>query len=152
MSRINIPHRIILKGLDNGRHEEGLATVITKPGSLLIKDATGTLTQPKYKPHNVAGGAHEKAFALEDALRGRTINTDYAVGDLIGIGYVYPGDVVFALIDVGQNIAVGDKLSSAGDGSLRKEVSTGAIVGFAEEAVDLTESGDVQTRIAVRIA
>lgn len=105
------PRRIELKG--PGRYEESRATAIIKPGHLIAIDGDGACA-----PHTVAGGRCEKAFAIEDALRGRTIDDAYAVGDLIPYIMPQPGDWVNVLIKAGQNVSKGDHLVSNGDGCL----------------------------------
>ena len=96
-------------------------------------------------------------FALEDEHRGRTINDAYAQGDPVQCWIPSRGDVVYAILDAGQNVAVGDMLEPHDDGTLQKLTTGssasdgGAIVGVALEALDLRATNAVATHIKVRI-
>jgi hypothetical protein len=144
-------NQIVLIG-DGDNHDEAPASAALTPGHLLYTASTG-----KVAKHATAGGFSGKAFAKEDALRGRDIDTAYAADDIVSIHRAEPGDVIFAFIKAGQNIAIGDKLVSAGDGTLIKDttVATGVtvkdVVGEAKEAINLTAGGAVATRIPVLI-
>lgn len=139
------PKRIHLIG-DDSRHEEGKAAVAITPGQLIMLDSAGT-----YRPHGTANGAAETLFALEDALQGKTIDDDYAADDQIGFVVAEPGDVIYALLDPGENVAIGAHLSSAGNGNLQAATSTNIRRAIALEAVDNTDSDAVAARIRVRV-
>jgi len=143
-------NRIQLKGA--GRYEEANASGAVSPGFLLALTAAGAVIA-----HNVEGGIGERLFALEDALQGNGLDTDYADGDLVPYLIANPGDEVYAFVKAGENISIGDQLVSAGDGTLISSASVGSgvtvdqVIGVAVEAVDLQASGSVNTRIAVRV-
>jgi len=130
--------------IGEGRHEEGRcgSTPIT-PGMLIKLDSDG-----RYIP-NDGSDPSEKLFALEDALQGRTINDAYAEDELVAIGVQHAGDVVYAMLDEGENASIGSFLQSAGNGSLA--VSTTNPVAVALEALDLSASDSEGVRIRVRI-
>jgi hypothetical protein len=142
--------RIMLAGEFRG--EEDLADGTVSPGMLLERTST-----PKVKAHATEGGYAERAFALDDALQGNTVATDYATGKLVFYALAFPGAEVQAILKAGENVAIGAKLVSAGDGKLIAEgsVSSGVtvkqIIAIAQEALDLSGSGDVDTFIAVRV-
>ncbi len=140
-------NRIVLKG-ENSRHEEYVAAGTIVPGMLLVQDSAG-----KVKAHNSQAGKAQALFALEDALQGKTIDDNYISGALVGCAYPQRGDVILALVLPGASIDKGDFLSSAGDGTLQKESSTGYVVAVAEEASsDEDVDSDVNyRRLAVRI-
>lgn len=138
------PTRIQLKG--HGVYEEGRAGATITPGMLVAINAAGALI-----PHGTAGGKAENAFALEDALQGKTIRDNYASGDLVFYTIFKPGDVVFARLAAGENVAEGDGLSSNGDGTLQKIAGTESRIAVALEAVDLSDTGDVVEHIRARI-
>jgi hypothetical protein len=138
------PHRIHLLG--DGRHEEAVAGAIIKPGHLIKLDTDGEVIL-----HATGGGYAEKAFALEDALQGRTINDAYAVGELVGFVMCNSGDVVYAWLSVGENVAVGSYLVSNGDGSLQVLAGTEVAIAVALEAKNLSDSESADERIRVRI-
>ena len=141
---------IRLKGC--GRYEEARANAALSPGHLIEVLSTG-----KVRKHATEGGLAERAFAIEDALQGNTVADAYAADDLVGYVLAAPGDEINAVIKAGENIAIGDKLVSAGDGTLIKSTSVSTsvtdpvVVAVAMEAVDLTDTGDVDTLGAVRV-
>ena len=126
------------------------------PGKLLerVNDAT-------IKAHSDKDGPVAPIiFALEDELQGKNIDEAYADGDRVQAWYPQRGDVVYALLAEDQNIAIADKMVSAGDGTLKKRdpesggENTQCIVAVAIEAIDRTGSSgeDEGTRILVEIA
>lgn len=143
-------NRIQLKG--GFRLEEAVAAGTITPGHLLEVNSDG-----KVIVHNSEGAYAERLFAVEDALQGNEIDDDYSAADLVQYHVVDPGAEVYAYIQAGQDIDIGDLLISGGDGTLienGQELSTTTvqqIIAVAMEAVDLTASGAVDTRIAVRV-
>lgn len=132
--------------------EEYIADAAITPGHLVKLDSDGKVTV-----FATAKGMVLPMFALEDEHRGRTINDAYAQGDPVQCWIPSRGDVVYAILDKGQNVAVGDMLEPHDDGSLQKLTTGtaasdgGAIVGVALEALNLTASTAVATHIKVRI-
>ena len=136
---------IILQG--HGVRREAVANAAITPGDLVELMSTG-----KVRKH--AGAAQNAApmFAVEDDLQGNGITDDYAAASTCQYNVMAPGDVVYARVNNGQNVAIGDFLESAGNGALNKHVadtwaSAGAgtvygraIVGIALEAVDMSDS------------
>ena len=124
------------------------------PGMLVRLDSDG-----KLEIHDVEGGelGDEVLVAAEDALQGGIVATVYAISTIVTYLIPNKGSVVNMLIEDGQDVAIGDKLISAGNGKLK--VSTylesgetlAAVVGIAEEARDLTGSNSDDTISAVRI-
>jgi len=121
------------------------------PGMLLTRGATGVVV------HATEGGRHEKMFALEDALQGHTVDTVYTSGDIVFCIMPNVGSEVYALLEDGQNVVVGQELISAGNGKLKalSDLESGEtaseIVGVAAEAKDLTGSNTADTLIRVSI-
>lgn len=139
----------------NNVQEELIAAAAITPGMLLEFPSTG-----KVAKHSSAGQNALVAFALEDELQGKSIADDYAGDDPVQVWIPGRGDVVYALLADGENVAIGDFLESAGTGYLRKHVADSAgtiypnnIVGQAMEAVDMSDSSgaDPSGRIKVRI-
>lgn len=140
-----LPKRIQLKG--DKHFEEAVAAAAILPGMLVSLTSVGKIT-----PHASLGGVAEQNWAVEDALQGLTINDAYAVGDLAF--YVQPraGDIIYALLEDGENVAIGDKLMSAGNGHVKKQTSTNTTVAIALDAVDLTASANTAAgRVRARI-
>jgi len=132
--------------------ETGKFAGVTAPGSILRESAAGVFTK-----HDVNGGDVAPLKVAEiDFLQGRGITTNYAANALGPVVTLRPGDKFVAILKDGENIAFGDYLQSAGDGTVRKAVaqketnadSSGAHVTFhtrrllakALEARNLTDS------------
>lgn len=105
------PHRIAL--IAHGRYDELIAGADIYPGHIGALNSSGNLI-----PHNVAGGPGPLRVVLEDALQGKTINDKIDSGSMCPHYAGQKGDVYLFRIAAGQNIAVGDKLKSNGDGAL----------------------------------
>jgi hypothetical protein len=124
------------------------------PGTLCYIASTGKITE-----HTTEGGAlgDENLFLLEAALRGKAPTDQMTSGDMAQYLIGRPGVVVNALIASGGDIEIGDKLVSAGDGTLIDSGSVGSgvtaarIVAVAMEDVDLTASGASDTLGKVRL-
>jgi len=138
------PKRIHLRG--SGIAEEAVAAAAIRPGDLLAYDSAG-----KVAKHATAGGWAEKAFALEDALQGKDIDENYALGDRVSYVIGQSGDIVRAWLSGGENAAKGDFLTSNGDGALKVATSSDIRIAVALEAVDASDSNDVDERITVRL-
>lgn len=143
------PSRIQLKG--QGRLEEADAAGVVRPGQLLRLNVDGDVV-----PHNIVLGQAERLFALEDALQGRPITTDYASGERVSMVFAQPGDVIYGWLAVGESVAKGAFLGSDGFGHLQASDESGLTqavdsVGVALETLDNSESGDVNARIKVRV-
>jgi len=134
------------------RREEADAAVILSPGMLAEYESAGEM-----QPHSTEGGDALLMFAVEDALQGNTLDDDYAVGDLVSANIEAAGNDVQAFLKVGENVAIGDELISAGDGYLiangseSSGVTVKRIVAIAREALDLSGSGDVTTLMRVTL-
>lgn len=155
---------IILIG--RGIRKERVADGAITPGHLVYLKSTD-----KVGVHATAGGNAQKAFAIEDDLQGKTISDAYADASRVQYEIMERGAEINALIANGQDIAIGDPLESAGDGTLQKHIpdvesvdddSSGnvitvfsdAIVAYAIEACDMSDSSaaDPSGRCAVEIA
>lgn len=115
--------------------EEFIAAGTIVPGMLLELTSEG-----KVQAHSTGGGsAVPIMIALEDELQGNGIDDSYSADDPVQVWVPYRGDEFYGVLADGENVAIGDYLESAGNGYLRKRI-TGAIVGVALEAVDLSGS------------
>lgn len=146
MSSATLRKTIILS-MCLGLAREAIAKVAIVPGMLLARDAG------EVKPHAVDSGVANLHFAVEDGQTGGTIDTVYAIGDVVHFKTVVPGTTVNALLAAGSAaVVVGDKLVSDGDGTLKKLVAAtgGTVVAEALEAVD-NSAGVVRARIMVEV-
>lgn len=150
-------NRIQLAG--DYRYEEDPAVAGITPGHLVELAATGV------QVHATEGGVAEKAWAVESPLQGKTafsvegrdIDDAYVAGEVVSYHIAVPGASVFAFIKAAENIAKGDKLVSGGDGTLIATAGVASaanpenVMAIAEEALDLTATGAVDTRLKVRV-
>ena len=133
-------YTVIIKG--TGMRYEALAAAAVDPGKLLELDSAG-----KVKHHATAGGRAERAFAVEDDVQGNDKSDQYASGALVQYEIVGPGTIVNARIYNGENIAIGDKLVSQGDGTLKEHDAYSSattveedVIAVAVEACDMSGS------------
>jgi len=140
----------ILLGTDEERaiHAEYLNTADSTilPGTWLERTSTGAV-----RKHAVAGGYSQHMVAKEDYLQGKNKTDAYAVSTLVLIAMPMPGTRFQAILLAGENVGIGDQLISDGAGRMKAETGTPEeIACWAEEALDLSASGAVDTLIAVR--
>jgi hypothetical protein len=134
---------ILLKG--SPIRKEAIAAGAITPGHLILRDSNG-----KVAVHATAGGNNAPRFAFENDLVGLEISDAYAAGDQVQFIHCKRGDEVNALVAAGAGaIVIGDKLESAGDGTLRK-YTNGVILAEAIQAVD-NSAGAAVARIKVEI-
>lgn len=148
---------IKIKSFGEYSQEELNAAEAITPGHLLERTSGS-----KWQKHSTAeGNVVPKVFAIEDALQGNGITDAYAVNAPVRGWFVRPGDEVYALLKDGETVVIGDKLESAGDGTLQKhvaDVESGgeaivqeAIVGEAMEALDVSGSSGADTTYRLRV-
>lgn len=129
--------------------EYNAASAIT-PGELIEVTSGG-----KVQAHSTENGeALPVMFATEDEFQGNEISDDYDSDAPVNCWIPQRGDMVYALLSAGEDVAIGDALTSDGSGNLQAYVASdadvGAIVAVAAEAVD--NSGTSGTaRIIVRV-
>lgn len=105
---------IVLRG--NGFKSEFLCKDNMYPGMLaeLVLD-NGLI---KIQPHSSDGNLKETMFCTEYEAFGRTLLDKSAAGETAQVYFAQAGDIIYAR--VANNVAVGDKLVSNGDGTLKK--------------------------------
>ena len=113
-----------------GIMREAVAAVAIRPGMIIKLDNTN-----KAIPDNVAGQEAQPAVAIENDLTGRGIDDNYAIGERVRYRVLPDGAKFFGIIAASQNIAIGDVLSSNGDGTLKEAAVTDQVVGYARSAV-----------------
>lgn len=132
-------------------HEEYVSAGVITPGMLIELTVAGTV-----KAHAEEGGRCERLVALEDALQGRAVATNYAAAEVVTCALPYKGTTMNMLIAVGQNVGIGDELVSNGAGSLQKRgmgssgVTEHEVVGICVEAKD-NSAGAAPALAAVRV-
>lgn len=139
-------HTIKVKKYSDVIEEYTSTAVEITPGALIELTSAGLV-----QACNNTTGPTLPMFALEDELQGNGIDINYAVSVKVQCWIPGRGDMVYALLKNGENIAIGDWVESAGDGSVQKFTSRPAL-GVAVEAVDDSGSSGTDTgRIIIRI-
>jgi hypothetical protein len=141
--------------VDADRIREATASGSIRPGMLLER----TSTAKTLKAHSVAGGNAERMFAIEDYTQGGDLADTYTTANKFLYIHCKAGDRVAALITedssaAGGDVNIGDPLESAGTGALRVHSADSAgavefpeaIVAYADEAIDMSDSSGVHGR------
>jgi hypothetical protein len=97
------------------------ASAVLKPGHLVERFNNAGVIRWRVATVNLDGPAAE---ALDHPMANKGVDDTYAIGDLVEVGLGHKGAAYWMLIASGQNVAAGDLLGSAGDGTLK----TGATV------------------------
>ncbi len=152
------PRRILLSG-ENYFLLEEIAGGTIKPGHLCEFYASGV--NGLVRVHSTAKGFGENMFALEDPLQSQTsfsvkdrnIDISFVATESVPLAICGPGVMVYAWLKAGTAYVQGDKLESAGDGTLQKVSGSADLKIFATllQTVDLSASGAVAARAIVRI-
>lgn len=138
------------------------------PGELVRFD-----TDDELEPHGTAGGYAAKMFVVEnpyvDPSSTKAIDTDYALGSYARYIWAQTGDLVYAWLADGENVAKGAPLMSDGAGALKAfaavsqavdeggsatytiTVPDAVIVAYADEDKN-NSAGGARARIKVRVA
>jgi len=140
--------RTVLLNVRN-QHEKDFplesASFPVTPGMLVELNANR-----KVIPHDAAGVVPAPLLvAVEMPIRsGSDIDTAFDVaGEAVPVHYALSGDLLYMMLEAGENVAIGDLLESSGNGHLR--VGSTAI-GHATEAVNNSAGYDgVRIRVEV---
>lgn len=124
-----LPKKIVLKALNN-RYDEGRGAATITPGMLVQRDDDSNIIK-----HATAGGPASLFFPVEESFVGKTIDDDYAIGDLVRYHMAAPGDEIYSLLADGESVAPGDYLESAGDGTFQAR-TTGVALATSLELVE----------------
>jgi hypothetical protein len=125
--------------------KEGQASAAITPGHLIEFGGAKDL-----RVHSTIGGQGRKAFALENDLIGRDIDTVYNANDVVQYGIFQPGAEVYAWLQIGESCAKGDFLESDGTGCLQVSSTPveGSNIAVALEAIT---GGGVKKRVKVEV-
>jgi len=128
---------IVLKGHQFGIRVERKAAAAITPGDLIQYTSTDL-----FQRAGVAAVAYPPIFAVENEVFGKGIEVDYGVNDQVLAEACHSGMEVYAcLAAAAVAIVVGDFLTPAADGTLRKVVTTDYRIAVALEAVDNSAGG-----------
>jgi hypothetical protein len=124
--------------------EDDKAAAAITPGMLVNWNGSGDLV-----PHATAAATVvASTFAMEREEMANDIDTAYAIGDTVKVGFFGPGCRVNALVANAVNVAKGATLESAGNGTLRA-VTTGKPVARALEAINNTSGANARLRVQI---
>lgn len=113
------------------------------PGNLIDSfNSSGTW---RWRKHATASIACAKTVARQQIMMNKGVDDAYAAGDLVQAAILSPGATAWMFIASGQNIVHGNKLESAGDGTLKIFGSGVVLFKALETKVNVT----VLTRIRV---
>lgn len=138
------PNTIYLGG-DRTQIGDLAASEVITPGHLVDRFNSGGII--RWRKHATASIAVAPAFATEQSMLNKGVDDTYAAGDLMEVSIGTRGAAFWAFIASGQNIVAGNKLESAGDGTL-KIFAAGVVLASALENKPTVTS---LTRIRVEV-
>lgn len=87
------------------------------PGHLI--DSFNNAGVHRYRKHTPTSVAVAPTVALDQPMLNRGVDDAYGIGDLVDAAVLHKGAKAWMLIASGQTIVHGNKLESAGDGTLK---------------------------------
>ncbi len=126
---------------------ERLASAVITPGMLVELGSADEVA-----PYSDADEAAHVGVAFEDDLQGKSITDVYAVDSLVQFNSFKRGEIFNGLLANGQTVVIGDKVTSNGDGRVKK-ATTEDVVGIVLKAVDMSDSSaaDPDGRVPVLV-
>lgn len=121
-----------------------VASEAITPGHLVERFNNGGVI--KFRKHATADVAAATLVAQDQPMLNKGVDDAYAAGDLVQVIALQKGAAAWMLIASGQNIVAGQKLQSAGDGTLKAYATAGAAIFTA-----LENSGAVTTLTRLRV-
>lgn len=116
------------------------------PGMLLeYHNDSGVL---KWGVHDAADDPCPLAVALEQLMMNKTVDDNYAAGDLVQAGILRSGSQFWGLVPIGANLNPGDRLQSNGNGML-KAAATGDVRFVAVESTSGAVAAVTRLRVEV---
>lgn len=140
----NAPNTIFLGGERTQINDKSASEAIT-PGHLVeLFNNAGVI---RFRKHATAGGNTGRLVATEMAMMNKGVDDAYAAGDLVEVSAGRGGSTFWMRIASGQNIVAGQKLESAGNGTLRAIAAGTALFSALENKANVT----VETMIRVEV-
>lgn len=136
----NDPGTVFLGG-DRTQIGDLAASEAITPGHLVERFNNGGIIRWRKATTDIAG---PPAVATEQSMLNKGVDDAYAADDLMEVSILHKGGTAWMFIASGQNVAAGDLLGSAGDGTLK----TGATVARFS-ALENKPNVTVLTRIRV---
>jgi hypothetical protein len=108
-------------------------TIDLKTGEAIAPCSLVAVVNNKLMKHSAAGEQTQALVITNDYLGGHDIR-DNVPNDTSGIAIICEDDVTYhVLVKAGEALTVGDKLTSNGDGTLKKASGTDAVLFYAFE-------------------
>jgi len=140
----NDPNTIYLGGERVQINDLAVSEAVT-PGHLVERfNNAGVI---RFRKHTTGGGDTARLVATEQLMVGRGVDDDYAANDLVEVSAGQAGAHFWMFIASGQDIAAGDLLESAGNGTLAILASGKALFSALENKPTVT----ALTRIRVEV-
>jgi len=117
------------------------------PGMLVERVNTAGVWQ--WQKHATAAGNTGRAVATEQSMLNKGVDDAYAALDLMEVSELAGGSSAWMLIASGQSIVYGQKLESAGNGTLRA-IAAGTALFVALETKN-NSAGPANARIRVEV-
>lgn len=119
------------------------------PGHLVLDNGSG-----EWKNHDAAGAGGYFHIADMNIFEQKSVSDALTIGQSSGAFYPRDGETYNVVLAASQTIAVGDALTSNGDGTVKEATTTGAtpdvVLFYAEEAITTTGATDrIRARVAV---
>lgn len=112
----NNPNCVFLGGTRTQIGDLAASEAIT-PGHLIDRfNNSGVI---RWRKHATASIAVAPIVATEQTMLNKGVDDAYAAGDLVEASALHKGATAWMFIASGQNIVAGNKLESAGDGTLK---------------------------------
>lgn len=111
------PNTIWLGGTQPVFVNDLAASEAITPGHLI--DSFNSAGVHRWRKHGTASIAVAKTVAMEQSMLNKGVDDAYAAGDLVEAAVLSPGATAWMFIASGQTIVHGNKLESAGDGTLK---------------------------------
>lgn len=132
---LNAPNTIFLGG-ERTQINDRTASEAIKPGHLVeLFNAAGVI---RFRKHASAGANTARLVATEMAMMNKGVDDAYALADLVEVSAGRGGSTFWMRIASGQNIVAGQKLESAGDGTLRAIAAGTALFSALENKPTVT--------------
>lgn len=137
------PNTVFLGGERTQVNDLAASAAIT-PGYLVERyNNAGVI---RLRAHATAGGGGPRLVATEQSMGNKSVDDAYAANDLVEASALQSGAAAWMFIASGQTITAGQKLESAGDGTLRAYAS-GVVLFTALENKTAANTGLTRIRV-----
>ena len=133
----NDPATIFLGGERTQINDRAVSEAV-KPGHLVeLFNAAGV---HRFRKHATAGGDTARLVATDASMLNKGVDDAYAANDLVEVSAGRGGSTFWMRLNSGETIVAGNKLESAGDGTLRILASGTALFSALESKTTLAET------------